>query len=193
MQPPFSWCRKAGWSTLTALAALSAAAAPLQIISTLNASTSPTLAGGGDSSNPFLSADGRYVLFASSANNLALTSSNTPMVPSGFQRLDVYLRDRTNGTTTLVSVNFTGTNGGDGDSIPAGLSVDGRYALFESWADDVLPGDTNNVSDIFVRDLSNGITLLVSAKTNGSWANGASGSAVITPDGPLRRFLQRGQ
>ncbi len=128
------------------------------------------------------------MLFASSANNLALTSSNTPMVPSGFQRLDVYLRDRTNGTTTLVSVNFTGTNGGDGDSIPAGLSVDGRYALFESWADDVLPGDTNNVSDIFVRDLSNGITLLVSAKTNGSWANGASGSAVITPDGRYVAF-----
>ena len=128
------------------------------------------------------------MLFASSANNLALTSSNTPLIPSRLQRLNVYLRDRTNGTTTLVSVNFAGTSGGDGDSIPAGLSADGRYALFESWADDLLPGDTNNASDIFLRNLSNGITLLVSAPTNGGWANGASSSAVMTPDGRYVTF-----
>jgi Tol biopolymer transport system component len=188
MQTPSYWYRRAGWSALTALFAFSAVGAPLQIISTLDASTAPTVAGGGDSSNPFLSADGRYVLFASSANNLALTSSNTPLVPSRFQRLNVYLRDRTNGTTTLVSVNFAGTCGGDGDSIPAGLSADGRYALFESWADDLLPGDTNNASDIFLRDLRNGIIVLVSAQTNGGWANGASSSAVMTPDGRYVAF-----
>ena len=188
MQTPFPWYRKAGWSALSAFAAFSAAAAPLQIVSTLDASTSPTLAGGGNSSNPFLSADGRYVLFASTANNLALTSNNTPLVPSRFQELNVYLRDRTNGTTTLVSVNFAGTSGGDGDSIPAGLSSDGRYALFESWADDLLPGDTNNASDVFLRDLSSGITVLVSARTNGGWANGASSSAVMTPDGRYVAF-----
>jgi len=188
MQTLLFWCRKTGWSALTALAAFSATAGPLQPVSTLDASASPTLAGGGDSSNPFLSADGRYVLFASSANNLALTSSNTPMVPSGFQRLNVYLRDRTNGTTTLVSVNFAGTSGGDGDSTPAGLSADGRYALFESRADDLLPGDTNNASDVFLRDLSNGVTVLVSARTNGGWANGASSSAVMTPDGRYVAF-----
>jgi Tol biopolymer transport system component len=128
------------------------------------------------------------VLFASTGGNLVLTSSNAPMVPSGFQRLNVYLRDRTNGTTILVSVNFIGTNGGDGDSIPAGLSADGRYALFVSWADDLLPGDTNNASDIFLRDLGSGSTVLVSVGTNGSWANGASSSAVMTPDGRYVAF-----
>ncbi|MGO8930934.1 MAG: hypothetical protein ACLQU3_29100 [Limisphaerales bacterium] len=188
MQTSFSWYRKAGWAALSALAAFSAAAAPLQIVSILDASTSPTLAGGGDSSNPFLSADGRYVLFASTANNLALTSSNTPMVPSRFQRLNVYLRDRTNAATTLVSVNFAGTSGGDGDSLPAGLSADGRYALFVSWADDILPGDTNNASDVYLRDLSNGTTVLISVQTNGGWANGPSGSAVMTPDGRYIAF-----
>jgi len=137
MQTLFQRYRKAGWLAVTALAAFSAAAATLQTISTFDGSTSPTLAGGGDSSNPFLSADGLYVLFASTANNLALTSSNAAMVPSAFQRLNVYLRDRTNATTTLVSANFAGTSGGDGDSIPAGLSADGRYALFVSWADDL--------------------------------------------------------
>ena len=142
----FSWPREACWFALTTLVGVSLAAAPLQIISTLDNSTVPTLAGGGDSSNPFLSADGRYVLFASTACNLALTGSNLPMVPTGVQRLNVYLRDRTNGTTTLVSANYAGTGGGNGDSVPAGLSLDGRYALFESWANDILPGDTNNAS-----------------------------------------------
>ena len=188
MQTPFSWYRMSSWLALTALAAFSAAAAPLQAISTLDASISPTLAGGGDSSNPFLSPDGRYMLFASTANNLALTSSNIAMIPSGFQRLNVYLRDRMNGTTTLVSVNSSGNSGGDGDSTPAGLSADGRYALFESCADDLLPGDTNNASDIFLRDLSSSLTVLVSARTNGGWANGASSSAVMTPDGRYVAF-----
>jgi hypothetical protein len=160
----------------------------LQIISTLDASTSPTLAGGGDSSSPFLSADGRYVLFASTANNLALTRSNAPIVPSGIQRLNVYLRDRTNGTTVLVSANYAGTGGGNGDSLPAGVSADGRYALFESTADDLLPGDTNNASDVFLRDLSAGNTVLVSVATNGGWANGASSGAIITPDGRYVAF-----
>ena len=188
MQTPFSRYRKAAWSALTVLAACSAAATPLQTISILDTSASPSLAGGGDSSNPFLSADGRYVLFASTGGNLALTSSNAPMVTSGFQRLNVYLRDRSNGMTILVSVNLSGTNGGDGDSIPAGLSADGRCALFVSWADDLLPGDTNNASDIFMRDLGSGSTVLVSARTNGAWANGASSSAVMTPDGRYVAF-----
>ncbi|MCX6928752.1 MAG: hypothetical protein NT154_36900 [Verrucomicrobia bacterium] len=180
--------RRAAWAALAVVVTFSASAGSVQLISSLDNSTGPTLAGGGDSSNPFLSPDGRYVLFASTANNLALSRSNAPVVPLGVQRLNVYLRDRTNGTTTLVSVNYAGKSGGDGDSIPAGLSADGRYALFESWADDLLPGDTNNASDIFLRDLSSGITLLVSANTNGSWANGASSGAVMTPDGRYVAF-----
>jgi Tol biopolymer transport system component len=188
MQTSFSWHRMACWLALATLAGVCVTAAPLQIISSLDTSTVPTLAGGGDSSNPILSADGRYVLFASTANNLALTRSNAPMVSPGVQHLNVYLRDRTNGTTTLVSANYAGTGGGDGDSIPDGVSADGRYALFESSADDILPGDTNNASDVFLRDLISGITVLVSAATNGGWANSASSGAVMTPDGRYIAF-----
>ena len=54
--------------------------------------------------------------------------------------MNVFLRDRTNATTTLVSIKLTGTNGGNGDSIPAGLSTDGRYVLFESSASDLVLG-----------------------------------------------------
>ena len=101
----------------------------------------------------------------------------------------MFLRDRTNGTTTLVSVNLTGTGGGNGDSLPAALSANGRYACFESSASDLVPGDTNNATDVFVRDLVGGTTLLVSVGTSGGVANGASRSPVMTPDGRYVAFV----
>src|ERR1043165_7951758 len=61
-----------------------------------------------------------------------------------------------------------------GDSWPTGISGDGRYALFEGSASDLVPGDTNNVNDVFVRDLANGTTFLVSTNINGGCVNGVS-------------------
>jgi Tol biopolymer transport system component len=136
-----------------------------------------------------LSADGRYVLFASTANNLTLTASNAP-IPSPFPAsLNVFVRDRTNATTRLVSVNLTGLAGGDGDSLPADISTNGRYVAFESSAGDLVAGDTNNASDVFVRDLVNGATSLVSVSTNGGVGNGASRTATMTPDGRYIAFV----
>ena len=103
--------------------------------------------------------------------------------------MNVFLRDRTNATTTLVSIKLTGTNGGNGDSTPAGLSTDGRYVLFESSASDLVLGDTNGVSDVFVRDVVTGLTVSVSVSTNGDPGNGASRSAVMTPDGRYVAFV----
>ena len=103
--------------------------------------------------------------------------------------MNVFLRDRTNATTTLVSVNLTGTNGGNGDSLPAGLSTDGRYVLFESSASDLVADDTNGVSDVFVRDMVTGTTMPVSVSTDGDLGNGASRSAVMTPDGRYVAFV----
>ncbi len=74
--------------------------------------------GGGSSQMPIVSADGRYVLFASTANNLALMTNGAPMTASTLPALNVFLRDRASNTTTLVSVNLTGTGGGNGDSLP---------------------------------------------------------------------------
>jgi Tol biopolymer transport system component len=161
----------------------------LQLVPTPDASQGASAAGNGDSSVPIVSPDGRYVLFASTANNLFADAATNP-IPSQFPaHLNVFLRDRLNGTTALVSWNRSGTGGGNGDSVPAGISTNGRYALFESSASDLLAGDTNNTSDVFMRDLANGTTLLVSVSTNNGVGKGASRNPVMTPDGRYVAFV----
>lgn len=125
------------------------------ILSRIDRGQDPPAGGCGDSLGPVMSPDGRYVLFASTANNLTHSSSNVPMPTSIPPVLNVFLRDRNNGTTTMVSVNATGTAGGNGDSVPVELSTNGQYALFESSASDLVTGDTNNARDIFLRILAN--------------------------------------
>src|SRR5208282_5459283 len=174
---------------LTIYASFPASANPLQLISLRDPSLAPAQGGNGDSGPGIISPDGRYVLFSSAANNLALTVNSNPIPVLIPPRSNVYLRDRTNGTTTLVSVNLTGTGGGNGDSFATGISSNGQYALFESSASDLVAGDTNNVTDVFVRDLVNGTNILVSVSTNGGFGNGNSGSAVMTPDGRYVAFV----
>ncbi|MFZ0825891.1 MAG: hypothetical protein WAO02_00575 [Verrucomicrobiia bacterium] len=184
----FSTWQKLAPFTLGLFLAISATASPLQLVTTMDPSVGPPASGGGNSVNPIISPDGRYVLFASTADNLALTSSNTPYLVQGYPKMNVFLRDRTNGTTTLVSVNLAGTGGGDGDSIPVALSTNGQFALFESSASNLAPGDTNNATDVFVRDLVNGTNILVSISLNGGCANGVSGESAMTPDGRYVTF-----
>jgi Tol biopolymer transport system component len=164
----------------------STASASLQLVSLRDPSFTAPAGGNGDSGLSIISADGRFVLFASTANNLTLTNNNNSVLP---RRLNVFLRNRTNDTTTLVSVNMAGTGGGNGDSFPTGISTNGQFALFESSAGDLVANDTNNVSDIFVRDLVNGTTTLVSVGTNGTSGNGVSRGSVITPDGRYVAFV----
>ncbi len=161
-------------------------AAAVQLVSASGSSFPPKLGGSGDSGLSIISKDGRYVLFASTANNLTLTNNNNSVLPC---RFNVFLRDRISQTTTLVSVSQNGTGGGNGDSFPAGISTNGQFALFESSASDLVANDTNNASDIFVRDLINGTTTLVSVSTNGGNASGASRGSVMTPDGRYVAFV----
>jgi Tol biopolymer transport system component len=160
----------------------------LQPVSVPDPVQPPPAGGGGDSSAPLISPDGRFVLFASTASNLALTTNGTPMAARFPAILNVFLRDRTNATTTLVSANLSGC-GGNGDSLPAGLSADGRYALFVSSASDLVPDDTNNATDVFVRDLVNASTTCVSVNTNGVAAGGSSRSPAMTPDARYVAFV----
>src|SRR6267142_654426 len=132
---------------LTILCTVAARCAPVQLVSVRDVSQMPPAGGSGDSWGSILSPDGRFVLFASTANNLVLTTNGHALPVSGAQRLNVFLRDRTNATTTLVSANVDGTGGGNGDSIPTSLSANGLYACFESSASDLVPGDTNGVTD----------------------------------------------
>jgi Tol biopolymer transport system component len=168
---------------------LPAKAGPLQLISAADSSQGSSAGGSGDSWAPMITPDGRYVLFASTANDLVLTTNNPPTPISSPLKLNVFLRDRANRTMTLVSVNLTGLGGGNGGSLPGDVSADGRYAAFESSASDLVPGDTNGTNDVFVRDLTNSVTWLVSAGADGSAGNGASRSATMTPDGRYVAFV----
>src|SRR5664280_2104126 len=168
--------------------ALPAMATSLQLVTIVDPVVGPPASGGGNSMNPIVTQDGRYVLFASTADNLALTSSNAPFLAQSPPKINVFLRDRTNRTTTLVSINLAGTGGGNGDSMPIELSTNGQYALFESSASNLVSGDTNNATDVFVRDLVNGTNILVSIGADGGCANGVSGESAMTPNGRYVAF-----
>lgn len=153
-----------------------------QIVSVRPAAVTPPAAGNGDSVAPIISPDGRFVLFSSSANNLVAGDNNR-------LGLDLFLRDRASNMTCLVSANLTGTGGGNGNSLAGQVSTNGRYVVFQSDANDLLAGDTNAVSDIFVRDRELNTTILVSQAADGGCANDASTDPVMTPDGRYVAFL----
>ena len=182
LEERLSWCVLA--AILTAACVFSTEA--VQLVTVQGTSFAPQAGGSGDSGLSILSRDGHYVLFASTANNLTLTNNNNFVLP---RRLNVFLRDRLAGTTTLVSVNMAGNGGGNRDSFPTGISTNGQLALFESSANDLVAGDTNNASDIFVRDVVNGLTTLVSVSTNGTSGNGTSRGSVMTGDGRYVAFV----
>jgi Tol biopolymer transport system component len=157
-------------------------AAPAQLLSARDPSA-PLSAGGNDESvAAVLSPDGRFVVFLSAANDLVPGDNNQP----GF---DVFLRDRASNTVVLVSASCSGAGGGNGSSIFGQVSSNGQFVVFQSDASDLVPGDTNNCSDIFVRDLAAGTTRLVSVAVDGGSANGASFEPVMTPDGRYVAFI----
>jgi Tol biopolymer transport system component len=161
-------------------------ASQIQPVTVLSPLLTAPSGGNGDSVAPILSGDGRYVVFASSANNLPTNASNyLPLMPA---QMNVFLRDRASQSTILVSVNATGTGGGSDDSIPRGISTNGQFVLFESASSDLVAGVTNQVNNVFVRDVVNGVTILVSTGLNGTAASGASRHAVMTPDGRYVAF-----
>jgi Tol biopolymer transport system component len=112
-----------------------------------------------------ISADGRYVTFESSASNLVAGDHNLAV--------DVFVHDRTTGTTTRVSLGAGGLEA-NGTSGSSALSADGRSVVFTSIADNLVPGDTNGDSDVFVRDLVLGTTVRVSVGPGGVEGNDGS-------------------
>jgi Tol biopolymer transport system component len=170
----------------------SVAAAPFQLVSIRDQGQTAPAGGSGDSWTPILTPDERYVLFASFANNLVLSAANNALPVSLAPHLNVFLRDRTSVRTTLVSANLGGTGGGNGDSLPTALSDDGRFVLFESSASDLVSGDTNGVTDVFLRDVVSNTTYLVSVSTNGGFANGVCRGSTMTPDGRYVAFTSAG-
>lgn len=179
----------AALASLLSIALQSAPAAPLLEISPQFQPGVYPAGGGGDSALPMINADGRFILFASTANNLALASNNTPISVGPPASWNTYLHNRESNSTQLISVNLPGTGGGNGDSFPRGISQTGKLVLFESSAANLVANDTNGAADIFVRDLDAGTTTLLSANTNDSVSNAGSRDPVMTPDGRFTAFV----
>jgi len=133
----------------------------------------------GGSQDAEVSDDGNLVVFASLAFDLVATDVN------GVQ--DVFVRDVTAGTTTRVSVTSAGGNPDLAASEPA-ISGDGRVVAFASAATNLVAGDLNNVSDIFVRDLAAATTTRVSVSSTGGEANGACLGPALSRDGRIIAF-----
>ena len=138
----------------------------------------------GDSVLPSLSADGRWLAFASTAplDDAPATGSNNERRPR-----QVYLRDTIGGTTTRVT---RAANGGlpNGTSWLPSLSADGRRLAFSSDASNLLDDDHNRASDVFVYDRGTGALTWVSRAADGSSAGGESTGAVISGDGRFIAF-----
>ena len=128
---------------------------------------------------PALSTDGQIVAFASRATNLVANDTN------GFQ--DVFVHDRATGITERISVDSAGAEGDDDSGYPS-LSSDGRLVAFHSRASDLVAGDTNGTTDIFVHDRATGVTQRVSVDSSGAEADSFSGGPSLTADGSLVAF-----
>jgi Tol biopolymer transport system component len=135
--------------------------------------------GNGQSVWPSISADGRYVVFTSSASNLVPGDTNG--------QPDVFVRDRTRGTTTRISVSSSEKQG-RGGSYDGVLSADGRSVVFVSDAANLVSRDTNRQPDVFKRDLRKGTTTRVSVGVRGQ-ANDRSMGRAISADGRFVAFV----
>ncbi len=135
--------------------------------------------GNSDSRRPSLSADGRFVAFASAASNLVPGDTNNAT--------DVFVFDRQSRTIERISVADDGTQG-NGDSTAPSLSDDGRFVAFESNASNLVHGDTIERSDVFVFDRQTRSIEQVSVADDGTQGNGHSGSPSLSADGRFVAF-----
>jgi len=135
------------------------------------------IAGQGASRKPSISADGRFVTFESYAYNL---------VPGDSGILDVFVYDRQDNIMELVSVRSDGGKA-NGPSMNSSISNDGRYIVFSSNAINLVDGDTNFSTDVYLHDRMTGITERISI-VNGDEGNGASDFPALSPDGRYIAF-----
>ena len=168
------------WLALAFLAAWLIPALASAEIQTVGSLDDGVFTGGDGSYAPQISQDGQFILFLSHARNLA--DSNTAS-----DRLNVYLAYPSDHKITLISGGLNGmpANGAAG---PASVSSNGLFVAFESSSSNLVVNDTNGFRDIFLRDVTNGVTILVTAGLNGSGANGDSRNPLISPDGRFVLF-----
>jgi len=139
-------------------------------------------AGNGASSQPAISADGRYVAFTSAATNLASIAGG-----SGTQ---VFLRDTQANQTSLVSRNPAG-NAGNGASSESAISGNGQFVAFTSQATNLASLVGGSGSQVYLRDMIGNLTSLVSRDAAGNAGNGVSSQASISGNGQFMAFTSQ--
>lgn len=133
-----------------------------------------------DSYEPAISLDGNLIVFHSDADNLVPSDTN------GWQ--DVFLHNRLTGETQRVSEDANGV-GGDYESGAGCISGDGRYVAFQSYAENLVPGDGNGLGEIFILDLQSGLLERPIRGMSGVEANGFSDHPSLSHDGRFLCFM----
>jgi uncharacterized repeat protein (TIGR01451 family) len=163
-----------------------AAALPVPGFTELISQSSSGAQGDQDSEMPSISSDGRFVAFVSFSENLVADDTNLSA--------DVFVRDRLLETTERVSVSSSGRQA-DGNSgllnLMGGPSIsgDGRFVAFSSDATNLVSGDRNSNSDVFVHDRQTGETTRVSVATDGTEANAGGTEPALSRDGRFVAFV----
>jgi Tol biopolymer transport system component len=135
---------------------------------------------------PAISADGRFVAFNSLESNLVPGDTNG--------RYDIFVLDRNTATVERVSVTDAGVEGNN-DSLGPSMSADGRFVAFTSDADNLVAGDGNFDTDVFVHDRVVHTTVRASVRTDGTETGfelGSSGAS-LSADGQIVAFDSEGE
>jgi Tol biopolymer transport system component len=127
----------------------------------------------------WISADGNLVSLRSGASNLVADDTN--------HRDDIFLVDRSAGTTELITRRADGTPA-TGDSVDGVVSADGRFVTYFSYAEDLVANDSNGWADVFLYDVTRGKTTLVSAAPSGRSGHGESYYPMVSGDGSVVTF-----
>ena len=150
------------------------------------------LQGNGDSFDPSISSDGQFVVFESDSNNLVVGDNN------GVRDIFLYDRDpdgngtfeQGNSSITRLPIGLGGVEANNASFDPQ-FSGNDRFIVFESLANNLVEGDSNNALDIFVYDLQTGVTNQVSVDANGVGGNFNSSQPSISNDGRFVGFSSR--
>jgi Tol biopolymer transport system component len=150
-------------------------------LASLTSDESQTVGANQWSTTPSISEDGRYVAFLSVATDLA---------PGDFaDTTDVFVRDRQAGTTDIVSLTSTGEFSQGGENFgPASISADGRFVAYYSRATNLVPNDSNDTTDVFLRDRLLQTTTRASVGPGGVQADGGSGQPALAANGKFLAF-----
>ncbi|MBK9122987.1 MAG: hypothetical protein IPM16_07660 [Chloroflexi bacterium] len=134
----------------------------------------------GNSFNPTVTGNGRYIAFRSDASNLVAGDTNN--------RSDIFVYDRNTGDMERVSISSEGAQANASSDRPF-MTDNGRFVSFYSDASNLVDGDTNGAGDIFVHDRTTGITTLASVTSGGTLANGPAGQySALSDDGAFFAF-----